>query len=91
MGGATAECEDEGQEDQSDNNDDLQAAEPEFEFTEEFDAEVVDANNHDEEDSDEYTRIHFLRWHPILDDQCGSRELIGGNNNVLEPVGLALR
>lgn len=91
MGGPTAECQDEGQEDQSDNNDDLQAAEPEFEFTEEFDAEVVDADDHNEEDSDEYTRVHFVRCYPILDDQRGSRELIGSNNNVLEPVRLALR
>ena len=84
---ADTDREEEGEDDNADNGNDLDRAEPEFEFSKEFDAEVIDGHNDDKEDGNPHARIHLGCGYPLLDDQCRSRELVGCGNNVFHPVG----
>ena len=66
MVGTATECEDKTEEDESNDDDDLEAAEPELKFAEELDAEVVHGNDDDEDHGYEDAWIDLLAGYPIL-------------------------
>lgn len=86
MVGATTQGKDEGQEDNTDDGDDLETGQPEFEFAEETDAEVVDAADDDQQDGDEDTRVDNIAIDPVLDNQGCRSQLVRGDDDVLEPI-----
>ena len=86
MVGASSKGKDEREEHDANDGDDFERREPEFEFTEELDTKVIDGQDDDEEDGNEYTRIHFLSIDPVLNDKSGSCQLIGSDDNVLDPI-----
>lgn len=63
--GTTTQHEDEGEQDNSKNDDDLERGQPELEFTEEAHAKVVDAYNCNQQDGDPDSSIHFILWQPV--------------------------
>ena len=67
----TSESKNERHDDNSNNSADLDAGQPEFEFSEESDAEIIDGKDDDQEHSDVDSGIDFVSWRPILNDQCG--------------------
>lgn len=78
---------DQREQDDTENDDDLECGQPELELAEELDAsKVVDANNHDQEYGDEDTGIECVARDPVLNNQGGGRELIRGDDDVLEPI-----
>jgi hypothetical protein len=81
---------DKRQQNESANDHDLDRREPEFEFTKVFDSNVVDQDDNDQEDGNKYARVDSTRRHPVLNDKRGRGQLIRSNNDVFEPVGLAL-
>lgn len=85
---STAEGDDQGEEDNTDDGDDLERREPELELTKESNTKVVDDADDDEEDGDEYTRINRLSRYPVLDDESSSRQLVGRDDDVFEPVSI---
>lgn len=86
MVGATAEDQDKGEQDYTDNGNDLERGQPEFKLAEEPDTEVVDADDGDEEDGNKDTRVDSVTIDPILNDEGSSCQLIGGDDDVFEPV-----
>lgn len=83
---SSTESQDQGEEHDADNGDDLERGEPEFEFTKERNTEVVDDQDGDEEDGDEDSGIDFFAIDPELNDESSSRQLVGGDDDVLDPV-----
>lgn len=68
------------------NGNNFDAAQPELEFAEEADAEVVDANDRDQEHRYPYTRIYFVFRFPQLNNEGRCGKLVGCRDDVLEPV-----
>jgi hypothetical protein len=68
------------------NCDNLDGTEPELEFTEEFDTEVVDGANDNKEDCHPHARIDLVFGFPFLDNQGGRSQLIRCSNDVFAPV-----
>lgn len=68
MVGTATKGQDQREEDDSNDGDDLERREPELEFTEKSDAEVVDDDDDDEEDGDKDTWIDSISIDPVLDD-----------------------
>ncbi len=64
-------------------------AQPKFQLSEKPDAEVINRDDGDEEDGDEHPRVDVFSVDPILDDQGPGRELIGGDDDILEPVRIS--
>lgn len=81
-----AQCQDKGQENNTNDDGDFDRTEPELEFAKELDAKVVDANNGDPEDCDENTRIDSISRHPELEHKRACGELVRCNDDVFEPV-----
>ena len=90
--GATSGGDDDAEEDDADNDKDLDGGEPELKLAKELDAaKVVDAEDSHEEDGNEDTRVDLFGSDPFLDNEGGGGELVGGDNDVLEPVRPAER
>jgi hypothetical protein len=70
---------------------DLYGTKPKFKFTEKLDAEIVDANNGDEEYGYPYTRIDLIFGFPFLDNQGRGCELIWRCDDVFAPISPAKR
>ena len=87
--GSSAEHEHETQDDNADDDDDFERGQPEFEFAKEADAEVIDEDDGDPEDGDEDARVDTVAVDPVLDDEGSSRELVGRDDDVFEPVPIA--
>jgi len=88
MVGSASQREDEGQEDEPDNDDDLERREPEFEFTEESNAKIVDADDQDQKYSDPHAGIDTISGQPVRYDERTCCQLIRCDNNVLEPISV---
>jgi hypothetical protein len=71
--------------------DDLYGTKPKFKFTKKLDAEIVDADNCDEEYGYPYTRIDLFPGFPFLDNQGRGCELIWRCDNVFAPISPAKR
>lgn len=83
----TTAGDDEREQDDADDDDDFEGGEPELEFAEEFNAtEIVDADDCDEEDCDEDAWVYDVAVDPELDCEGGGCELVGGYDDVFEPV-----
>jgi hypothetical protein len=75
------------------NCDDFYSTKPKLKFTEELDAEIVDADDDNEEDCHPHTRIDSISrysW-PFLDNQCRRCELIRRCDDVFAPICPAKR
>jgi hypothetical protein len=83
---ATAESQNEREQNYTDDGDDFEGGKPEFEFTKEFDTEVVDNADDDKEYSDKDTRIDCISIDPILNDEGSSGKLVGRDDDVFEPI-----
>lgn len=83
---ATAEGKNQGKDDYADDGDDLERRQPEFELAKELDTKVVDADDDDEEDGDKDTRIDVFSIDPVLNGEGSGSQLVGSDNDVLEPV-----
>lgn len=86
MIGSTAKSDDQSQDHDTNHDDDLETGQPELKFAEETDTKVVDANNDDEEHGDPYSWIDFVAGEPVLDDQSSGSQLVGSDDDVLEPI-----
>jgi hypothetical protein len=74
------------QENETKNDNDFSAGQVEFELSEEFDTEVVDGDDSYQEDSYEYTRVHFFSRKPVLYNQRCCSQVVRSNNDVLRGV-----
>lgn len=83
---STPQCQNEGQKYDPYNNDDLNRRQPEFKFTEEFHAKVIDGNDGNPENCDENTGVDFVSWYPELEHKSACCELIRRDDDVLEPI-----
>lgn len=88
MVGAASQRENERQEDESENDDDLERREPEFEFTEESNAEVVDADDEDQEYRNPHTGIDSISGQPKRYYECTCRQLVRCDDDVLQPISI---
>lgn len=61
-------------------------SQPELKFTKEADAEVVDADDQNQEDSNPHSRIHLVTGQPELDHQSSGGKLVRRKDDVLQPV-----
>lgn len=77
----------EGQEDNANDDYNFNGTEPELKFAKESNTEVVDGDNCDQEYSDENSRIHFVWWTPILDNQSGRGQLVWRGDDIFAPIG----
>ena len=66
----------ETQQNDCNNDDDFETAQPEFEFAEELDAKVVDADDDDQENGDEDAGVYSVGIDPVLDYEGGGGELV---------------
>ena len=83
----TAAGNDETEKNDAEDDDDLEGGEPELELAEELDAaKVVDADDGDEEDCDKDTGVDLIAVDPELDGQSSGGELVGRDDDVLEPI-----
>lgn len=83
---STSQREHERQYDQCNDYSDLDTGQPEFEFPEESDAEVIDAHNHYQEHGDKDSWINSLARYPVLQHQCSRCQLVRRHNDVFEPI-----
>lgn len=82
----TTKGEDQGEDYNANDSDNLERGQPEFQFSKDLDTKVIDNENGDEEDGDEHTRVHPVTIDPELDSKGGSRQLVGSDDDVLEPI-----
>jgi hypothetical protein len=61
----SAQHENERKQNNTQDDNDLERRQPEFEFTEETDSEIVNADDSDQEDGDPYARIDLFRRNPV--------------------------
>lgn len=88
MIGATTEHEDEGEEDDAQNDNDLERGEPEFEFAEEANPEVVYGYYQDEEYGYPDTCVDSTCVYPVRYHKGTGSELVRCDDDVLEPVAV---
>lgn len=74
---------------EADDDDDFDRGQPELEFTEESDAEVVDCDDDDHENGNPDTGVDSFCWQPKLYDQGSCRQLVWRDDDVFEPVGIS--
>lgn len=85
--GATTAGNDQGEKNYANNDNDLDRGQPKLKLAKELDAtKIVDAEDDDDEDGDEHTRIDLLTGNPVLDDKSGGGELVGSDDDIFEPV-----
>lgn len=88
----TSPCsEDEGADDQANKDDNFQTGQPKLKFAEKADAEVVDTDDDNQENSYPNPGIDLLARTPVLYYQRSSGKLIRGDNDVFEPVAIGTR
>lgn len=80
---STSTCKNQTQENKTNNDNDFDTREVEFEFSKEFNTEVVDEDNGDQKDGNEDSRVDFFSRYPVLDDQTCCCKVIGSDNDVL--------
>jgi hypothetical protein len=80
--GPSAQGKNEGQQDQSEDGDDFEGGQPELDFSEGFDAEVIDDENRNEEDGDKHSGVDAVAINPFLDYQRCRRQLVGCDNDI---------
>ena len=76
---SSTKSEDEGKQNKADNDNDLDAREPEFKLSKETNSKVVDSYNGDQEDGDENSWVNLVSRHPILQDERRCSELVWGD------------
>lgn len=91
MVGASTESEDESQNNDTTDSDDFETGEPELEFSEELDTEIVDNNDDDQDDGNPYTGIDSFTVDPVLHNQSKSCQLVGRDDDVFEPITKSCR
>jgi hypothetical protein len=90
MIGAASAGKNERQQDEADDDNDLETRKPELKLAKEADAEVVDADDDNQEDGDPDSGIHLLSRTPVLDNQGSGSELVRRDNDILEPISVPL-
>lgn len=84
---AASEGEDEREEDDAHDGYNLEAGQPELELAEESDAEVIYADYGNQEYRNEHSWVDAVTWYPVLNNKRSGRELVGRDDDILEPVG----
>jgi hypothetical protein len=79
----TATDQNQTQEDQSENNHNFDTWEPELEFAEESDTEIVDDNYYHEKDCNKSSRVDSCAGGLVLNKQWGRGEIVGRDDDVL--------
>lgn len=89
--GSSTNGEEERQEDDADDDHYFDRTEPEFEFSEETNTEVIDSYDDNQKHSDEHTRIDFIGWAPVLYNQGSRGQLVRRSDDIFAPVGPSQR
>lgn len=71
------------QKDQAQNDNDFDRRQPELEFSEESNTEVIDDDNGHQENCDECTRVDLVTRNPVLKDERRSSQIVWCDNNIL--------
>ena len=79
---STAEDQDNRKDKKTNDGQNFDRGQPEFDFTEESDPQVIEKNDSNKEDGYEDSRIDLLPWYPILNDKRGGSQLIRCDDDV---------
>lgn len=86
---ASSKSENQTQNDKTHNGDNLDGRQPELKLSKELDTNGVDGDNDYQENGNPDSWIHLFSRQPVLDNKSCSSQLVRGDDDVLEPVGVS--